>query len=122
MRAFVIPLLLVPLVLIRATPAAAQPFRDLTLSQDAQRAAEARAARSRDISTGNDQTVRDAGAQTDKALSNIAAARVNPAVPTIPFNPAAPPPKIDASQMAEIPDATLAASNARARAAADNRR
>ena len=114
--------LIILLILGSAAPAAAQPYRDLTFSQDAQRAAEARAARAHDISAGNDLTVKAAGAQTDKALSNVAASRASPAVPTIPFNPAAPPPKIDASQLASIPDATLAASNARAVAAADNRR
>ena len=122
MRTLVI--LLAPALLIGSAgaPAAAQPFRDLTYAQDAQHAAEARAARNRDISMSNDLAVKEAGDRTDKALSNIAASRVIPPVPTIPSNPAAPPPRIDPSQLAEIPDAELAASNARAKAAADNRR
>lgn len=114
--------LIIPLLAALATPAVAQPLRDLTLAQDAQRTAEARAARTRDIAVTNDLATREAGDRTDRALSNIAAARVSPPVPTVAFNPGAPPPKIDPSQMVQIPDAALAASNARVRAAAGNRR
>lgn len=114
--------LLIPLIFVLATPAVAQPLRDQTLAQDAQRAADARAARTRDIATTNDLSAKEAGARTDQALSNIAAATARTPLPTVPSNPGAPPPKIDASQMAQMPDAELAASNARARAAAANRR
>jgi hypothetical protein len=116
-------LLLIPALLVAgsAAPAAAQVYRDLAISQDALRAAEARAARNRDIATGNELSVMQAGAQTDRALNNIAASRIAAPLPTVPSNPAAPPPKIDPAQLAEIPDATLAASNARAVAAAANR-
>jgi hypothetical protein len=114
-------------VLLFAAPVVAQPSRDLAygdlvLAQDAQRAADAQAQRNRDIALTNELAVTQARAGTDQALSDIAAASVRPTVPTVAFNPAAPPPKIDPSQLAEIPDSVLAASNARIRAAADNRR
>ncbi|HZZ69086.1 MAG TPA: hypothetical protein VFE18_13015 [Phenylobacterium sp.] len=110
-----------------ATPAAAQPiagrpFQALTFAHDADRSAAALAARNRDVALSAQLNLLQTEEQTDRALSNIAAGGVNPGVPTIPFNPKAPPPRIDPSQLAEMPDATLAASNARIRAAADNRK
>ena len=113
--------LVILLGLAGATPAVAQPFHDLLLAQDGQRAAEARAARDRDIALTNQLAVLEANARTQQALSDIAASRIVPPVVNLPLDPGAPP-KIDLSQFVEIPDATLAASNARARAAADNRR
>lgn len=114
--------LVVILALAAASPAAAQAYRGLAQAQEAQRIADAQAARSRDIATTNELSTLQAQVQTNQALSDVAALRARPAVPTVPFNPAAPAPRIDASQFASIPDATLAASNARVRAAADNRR
>lgn len=109
-------------VLVSAAPAVAQPFHDLMLAQDSQRAAEARAARDRDIALTNQLAVMQATARTQQTLSDIASARIAPPVTNAPLDPKAPPSRIDLSQLVEIPDATLAASNARARAAADNRR
>jgi hypothetical protein len=114
--------LILLLALGAATPTLAQPLRDLTIAQDTQRAAEARAAHDRDIALTNQLAVMQAAARTQQTLSDIASARISPPVLSAPLDPNAPPPKIDLSQMVEIPDATLAASNARARAAADNRR
>ncbi|HEX3887662.1 MAG TPA: hypothetical protein VHW05_09210 [Phenylobacterium sp.] len=110
-----------------ATPAAAQPiagrpFQALTFAHDADRSAAALAARDRDVALSAQLNLLQTESQTDRALGNIAAGRVNPGVPAIPFNPKAPPPRIDPSQLAEMPDATLAASNARIRAASDNRK
>lgn len=113
--------LIVLLVLGAATAASAQPFRDLTFAQDAQHNADARAARGRDISQTNELSVIQAGVQTDRVLANVAAATARAPVTPLALDPHAPPPMIDVSQLAQIPDATLAASNARARAAADNR-
>jgi hypothetical protein len=113
--------LIVLLALGSATAASAQPLRDLTYAQDAQRNAEARAARERDIAQTNQLSVMQAVAQTDRVLANVAAATARPPVTPLALDPHAPPLMIDVSQLAEIPDATLAASNARARAAADNR-
>jgi len=111
--------LVILLALGCAAPAGAQPLRDLTLAQEAQRASEARAARDRDIALTNQLAVMEAQARTQRTLSDIASARL---APPAPLDPKAPPPKLDLSQLVEIPDAELAASNARARAAADNRR
>jgi hypothetical protein len=114
--------LVILLMLAAAGPAAAQPYLGLQLSRDAQAAADAQAARSRDIAVTNELSALQAHAQTDQALANLQAARISPTVPTVPFNPKAPPPVIDPRQIASIPDAALAASNARIRAAADNRK
>jgi hypothetical protein len=109
------------LALSLAPPAAAQPVRGLEHARDAQAQAEAVAARNRDIALTNELSNLQARVQTDQTLSGLQAQRISPPVPMIRFDPNAPPPKVDLSQMASIPDATLAQSNARARAAADNR-
>jgi hypothetical protein len=105
-----------------AVPAAAQAYRGLALSQDASRIADQQAARSRDIAITNDLSTLQARVQTDQGLSDLAALRAPPALPTVALPAGAPPPMIDTSKLASIPDAELAASNARIRAAADNRR
>ncbi len=114
---------LVPLLVlgVSATAAGAQPLPALTYAQDAQRNADARAARNRDIAQTNELAVMQATSQTDRAIINTAAAHRPPVTP-LALDPHAPPPMIDVGQLTQIPDATLAASNARARAAADNRR
>jgi hypothetical protein len=119
------------LILGSATSAAAQTvldpprrdptIRDLTYAQDAQRNADARAARNRDIAQSNELSVNQATAQTDRVIANVTAATARPPATPLALDPHAPPPMIDVGQLAQIPDATLAASNARARAAADNR-
>jgi hypothetical protein len=121
MRALVLLVAVLFVALTAATAAAAQPFTALTFAHDGQRAAEVTALRNRDVTLTNDLAVLHAQVQTDQTLSNIAAARINPGAPTIVLGPYTPPPVIDASQLAEIPDATLAASNARIRAASENR-
>jgi len=108
--------------LAAAAPAAAQDYRGLAAAQEAQRIAEAQAARSRDIVTTNELSTLQAQMQTSQALSDIGALRARPAVPTVPLGRYTPAPRIDTSKFATIPDAELAASNARVRAAADNRR
>jgi hypothetical protein len=105
-----------------AGPAVVQPYLGLEQSRDAQAVTDALAARARDVTLTNDLAVLQSRVQSDQALSNLQGSRSSPTVPTIPFNPDAPPPTIDASKLATIPDATLAQSNARVRAAADNRR
>ena len=105
-----------------AAPAAAQPYRAFEQARDARAAAGAVAARNRDVQLNNDLAVLQARQQSDEALSNLQAARIESAAPTVVFNPNAPPPIIDVSKLASIPDAALADSNARVRAAANNRR
>jgi hypothetical protein len=103
-------------------PAAAQAFRGLALAQDAQREADAQAARDRDIALTNELSTLQARVQSTQGLSDLAAMRAAPPPPIVPRAPGASGSKIDASQFASIPDAELADSNAKVRAAADNRR
>jgi hypothetical protein len=114
--------LIILIALSLAAPASAQTYRNLTNAQDTLRAADARAARARDVTVTNDLSVLQASARTEQALRDVASARVAPPAVAVPLDPKAVPPKLDLSQMVEIPDAALAASTARARAAADNRR
>jgi hypothetical protein len=114
--------LIVVLALAAAAPASAQVARGIVFSQDAQRLAEAQAARSRDIVTTNELSTLQAQAQTNQALSDIGALRARPAVPAVAPGPHGPAARIDTSKFASIPDAALAASYARVRAAAENRR
>jgi hypothetical protein len=113
---------LVLLAMSVAGPAAVQPYLGLEQSRDAQASAAAAAIRARDVTLTNDIAVLQARMQSDEALGNLQGSRIAPTVPTIPYNPKAPPPMVDASQLATIPDSVLAQSNARAVAAAENRR
>lgn len=110
------------LILGTAAPAAAYPYRAFEQARDARAGADAMAARNRDVQITNDLSVLQARQQSDETLSNLQAARIEPAAPTVAFNPNAPPPIIDVSKLASIPDAALAASNARVRAVVDSRR
>jgi hypothetical protein len=108
-----------------AAPAVAQPDAyALTLQRDAELQAQADRARQRDVELNNRLSTLEAREQTDQALRDIAAMRQRPAPPTI-YDPNAPPPlaaPIPAGALVSIPDAALADSNARVRAAAANRR
>jgi len=105
-----------------ATPVLAQDYLALTQAHDAERVAAEAAARQRDIALTNELSVLQARVQSEQALSDIAALRARPTLPTVVVDPKAPPPKIDLSQLASIPDSALADSNAKVRAAAGNRR
>jgi hypothetical protein len=116
--------LIVLLALACATPAAAQDPYALTLQRDAELQAQADLARQRNIDLNNRLSTLEARQQTNQALSDIAAMRQQPTLPTI-YDPNAPPPlrgAVPAGAYASIPDSVLAASNARVRAAAANRR
>lgn len=122
MRAFIL-LIALGSALPAAAPAGAQAYRGLALSQDAARIADQQAARSRDITITNDLSTLQSRVQTDQALSDIAALRAHPTLPAAAPPPnVPPPPNLDTSQLVSIPDAELAASNARVVAAANNRR
>jgi hypothetical protein len=110
----------VTLALLLAAPAAAQDYLGLTLQRDAERVADAEAARQRDIATANQLSVVDALARTDQALRQIQAQSQSVPAPVV--RPGGPAPVIDTRQLAAIPDAVLASSNARVRAAAANRK
>ena len=114
--------LIVFMALAMAVPAYAQGYQGLALSNEASRIAGEQAARSRDITITNDLSTLQSRVQTDQDLSDLSALRARPTVPTITPPPNALPPIIDISKLASIPDAELAASNARVVAAASNHR
>jgi hypothetical protein len=107
-----------------AGPAAAQPpYFALFQGREAQAAAEADAARYREIVTRNELAVLQARVQAEQAISDLQAARASPVLsPAVRGSDTAPPALIDTSQLVSIPDDVLAQSNARVRAAAANRR
>jgi len=110
------------LALSLAGPAAAQPRLGLGLARDAQAAADAQAARNRDIAVTNEMAALQARLQAEQAVSSLQAQRNTPVLPTVALGPKATPPVIDVSKLVSIPDATLARSNAAVRAASENRR
>ena len=114
-------ILIAIVALAAGSPAAAQPYIGLTRSLDAQRAAEAQAARGREAALSGQIEVLHGDVETNDRLNSLAAARANVG-PPIYFDPMGPPPRLEMSQMTQIPDAILAASNARAVAASQNRR
>jgi hypothetical protein len=115
------------LALALAGPAMAQPYTYLGVqARDAQTQADLQALRYRDVQITNELAAAQARAQADQALSNLQAARATPALPGV-LGPAAnsgagSPAVIDTRKLVSIPDDVLARSNARVRAAADNRR
>jgi hypothetical protein len=114
--------LIVVAALAAATPAAAQLNSAILLNQQAQQCAAELAARQRDIAVTNELSRLEAQMQSTQALSDLAAQRTSPQITILPRAPGAPPPKLDASKLVQIPDAALADSNAKVRAAAENRR
>lgn len=113
---------IVCLALSVAAPAAAQDYLALSQARDAERLAADQAARQRDIALTNEISRLEAQVQTGQALAGLAAQQLRPAPPAVPRDPKAPPPVIDVSKLVSIPDAALAESNARVRAASQNRR
>jgi hypothetical protein len=104
-----------------ATPAAAQGLLGLTLQHDAERQGQQDLARQRDIDLNNRLSRLEAGVQTDQALHDAPGLRL-PSLAPPPTDPNAPLPAVEMGKMVSIPDSILAASNARARAASQNRR
>jgi hypothetical protein len=113
------------LVLAMAGPAAAQPYLNLQ-ARDAQIQHDLDALRYRDVQVTNELAAAQARAQADQAVSNLqagrAAANLSYALAPAARSGAAAPPVVDTTKLVSIPDAALAQSNARIRAAADNRR
>lgn len=107
--------------LAAAAPAAAQLNQNLIYTQEAERRAAEEAARQRDIAITNELSRLQSQAQTNQALSGLAASRVSPVVPPIVVSRTGRAPHINPRQYAQIPDAALADSNAKVRAAAKNR-
>lgn len=116
------------MVLVVAGPATAQIYTNqsylgLQGARDAQVQADLQALRYRDVQVTNELAALQARAQAEQALSNLAAGRA-PAPPAnlAPAVTGGGAPVVDTSKLASIPDSALAQSNARVRAAADNRR
>ena len=118
MRALILSLVVASI----AGAASAQDYLGLSLAHDAERIAAEAAARQRDITLTNEISVLQARVQSEQAMSDIAALRARPALPTVALGPNAPAPVIDTSKLASIPDAALADSDAKVRAAAANRK
>ena len=108
------------LVLCAASPAVAQDYRAVMEGREAQLTADAEAARRREVELSNRLTVLEFQMSTEQAMRDLQAMIQRPAMSPPPPN--APPPIIDTSRLASIPDAALADSNARVRAAAANRK
>jgi hypothetical protein len=123
MRALIFSLILAPVIVGSAAgAAAAQDYLGLALARDAERIAAEAAARQRDIALTNEVSTLQARVQSEQTLNDITALRARPALPALAYNPKAPAPVIDTSKLASIPDAALADSDARVRAAAANRK
>ena len=116
-------ILIAILILTAAAPAAAaQPLGALERDRDARLAADRQARLRREVALQNELAAQAARAQGEVAVSNLSTANARPAMPQVRDNPKAAPPELDLSQFAQIPDATLSASNARAVAASQNRK
>lgn len=107
--------------------AAAGPAAGQSLQQQMdinQRAAELRAeqnlANQRAVILENRLNNLESQQRTQQAIEDLQAQSQTPVLPAPP--PGAPPPQIDTSRMATIPDSTLQESNARVREAAGDRR
>ena len=114
--------LIVLLALACATPAAAQS--PLTIQREAELQSQIDMNRQNNINLHNRLSTFEAQQQTNQALDDIAAMRQRPSLPTI-YDPNSPPPlraAVPPGAYASMPDSVLAASNARVRAAAANRR
>jgi hypothetical protein len=122
--------LVILLIVAGAAPAAAQPslapYVPMMQAREGQAAADALAARIRDVAAANAQAMQQARSQTDQALGNLAPPPPPllppPQPPTVPLRPGAPPQAVPPLGFASISDAALAQSNARIRAAAANRK
>lgn len=124
MRIFFILVAPVLAVTAIAAPAAAQDPYALRLQRDAELQGQADLARARSLDLNNRLSNLETQQQTNQALSDIAAMRQRPDLPTI-YDPNVPPPPraaLPPGSYASIPDSILADSNARVRAAAANRR
>jgi hypothetical protein len=110
-----------------ASPAAAQPLQNPSFQQhmdDQLRASELQAqqemANRQAVIQQNRLTVLEAQVRTQQAIADVQAQAGSPRLTPPPQGGAAP--NLDPGRFASIPDAALAASNARVKAAAENRR
>ena len=109
-------------ILATASAAQAQPVAGLERDRDARLAADQLAQRRREVALQNELAAEAPRARADAAVSDLAAANARPVMPQVRYDPKALPRDLDISQFAQIPDAALAASNARAVAASRNKK
>jgi hypothetical protein len=111
--------LVILLIVAGAAPAAAQPslapYVPMMQAREGQAAADALAARIRDVAAANAQALGNLAPPPPPLLPP-------PQPPTVPLRPGAPPQAVPPLGFASISDAALAQSNARIRAAAANRK
>jgi len=115
--------LIVTAALAAAAPAWAQsptPYTDQLRLGEIQ--AQQDLARNRAIAQENELMALDARLRTEQALRDIQVQRSLPPLPTLPDDPKRPPPVLDTSGVATIPDDRLEASNQRVREASETRR
>jgi len=115
--------LFLALALAAPAPALAQDFNNILLEN--QMRAEQDMARQRGVALQNEFMALDARVRTEQTIRDVQAQARTPRLPLPPERQPPPPttaPPFDAGQIASIPDAALAASNARVREASENRR
>lgn len=115
--------LIVTAALAAAAPAWAQsptPYTDQLRLGEIQ--AQQDLARNRMVAQENELMALEARLRTEQALRDIQVQRSLPPLPTLPDDPKRPPPALDTSRIATIPDDRLEASNERVREAAETRR
>jgi hypothetical protein len=109
-----------------AAPAAAQDLNTLNQAQLDDLRMQQQMLQQRSIALSNELMAAEARLRADQAILGLQLQRALPArVPELPYPvyvPAAAPAKFDASKLPSIPDAALAASNERVRAASENKR
>ena len=116
------PLILAALALAAPASAAAQ---DLGALQHRlfELQAQVDLARQREVAQHNEFIALDARLRTEQSAREVAAARISPPVPTLPYAMARPvDPPATSPAFPSIPDSRLAASNAAVAQAAENRR
>jgi hypothetical protein len=115
----------IPLVLLAlglATPAFAQVIPAPITPQDSGALVQQEITRQQLIQQQNQLMALEAQLRAQQAQQDIQALKVNPRLPPPDVSKGAPLPRIDASQLASIPDAALADSNQKVLDAANNRR
>jgi hypothetical protein len=115
-----------PVLLAATAPAAAQALNpDLRLSQmEARLQAQAQLDRQRGVAQQNELTSLDAQIRTEQRLAGVQVQSNLPSGPDVTYTQGTPMPiprTSGSSQIVSIPDSALAASNARIKAAANNR-
>lgn len=108
-------------VLALSAPSALAQVDHQSAMRDLDLTAQQRAQQQRAVALENQFNALDAKVQTDQRLRDVDIMRTRPSL-TLPPKAGAAPDQVGAAGFAEMPDDMLAASNARVRAASQNRR